>query len=73
LKACEESREIPPFILNFGALEMGDHQHIPAVLSSGKDPGIHLIRGRMRPKDGMNICEKRKKPLPPPGFKPQTV
>jgi hypothetical protein len=73
LKACEESRGIPPFILNLWALEVSGQNLIPAALSYGKDPGIHLTGGRVRPKNGMHVCEKRKNPSPPLGFKPQTV
>jgi len=54
-EAREESRGIPPFILNLGALEMSGQHHIPAVLSSGKDPGIHLTGGWVCPKDGRDV------------------
>ena len=62
LKACEESRGIPPLILNLGALEVSGQHHIPAAIAYGMETGIHLTGGWVYPKDSMDVCEKIKKP-----------
>jgi hypothetical protein len=42
-------------------MEMSGYLHALAALPSGKEPlGTHWIEGRVRPRTGLDVMEKRK-------------
>ena len=53
-------------------MEVSGQHHAPAALTPEENPGTYWVGGWMGIRAGLDVCEKRKSPVPN-GLEPRTV
>ena len=53
--------------------EVSGYFHVSAALPPGTNPDISVMEGRVGPRTGVDVLDKRKNLLFPPGFETRTV